>query len=51
MSVVKSKRNKSKIEFEMIYFKLADGLDNLVENYFWAEYETSSFASLTSVLP
>ena len=40
MSVPKSKRGKSKVEFEMTYFKLADGLDNLVENYFWAEYET-----------
>ena len=40
MSVPKSKRGKSKVEFEMTYFKLADGLDNLVENYFWAEYDT-----------
>ena len=40
MSVPKSKRGKSKVEFEMAYFKLADGLDNLVENYFWADYET-----------
>lgn len=40
MSVPKSKRGKSKVEFEMTYFKLADGLDSLVENYFWAEYET-----------
>lgn len=30
MSVPKSKRGKSKVEFEMTYFKLADGLDNLV---------------------
>lgn len=34
MSVPKSKRGKSKVEFEMTYFKLVDGLDNLVENYF-----------------
>lgn len=39
MSVVKSKRGKSKIEFEMNYFNLADGLDNLIENYFWADYD------------
>lgn len=37
MSVVKSKRNKSKIEFEMIYFRLADGIDTLVEHGFFAE--------------
>ena len=37
MSVVKSKRSKSKIEFEMIYFKLADGVDNLVSQGFYAE--------------
>lgn len=37
MSVVKNKRNKSKIEFEMIYFQLADGIDNLVEHDFFAE--------------
>lgn len=37
MSVVKSKRGQSKIEFEMIYFKLADGVDTLVEHEFFAE--------------
>lgn len=37
MSVVKSKRGKSKIEFEMIYFQLADGIDTLVEHDFFAE--------------
>ena len=37
MSVVKSKRNKSGIEFEMILFQLADGIDNLVEHDFYAE--------------
>ena len=37
MSVVKSKRNKSKVEFEAIYFQLADGIDNLVEHQFFAE--------------
>lgn len=40
MSVVKSKRGKSRVEFEMNYFRLADGIDNLVENYFFAEYDT-----------
>lgn len=39
MSVVKSKRNESKIEFENIYFKVADGVDNLVENNFYASKE------------
>ncbi len=38
MSVVKSKRNKSKIEFEQIYFQLADNIDNLVEHNFFAEH-------------
>lgn len=37
MSVVKSKRNKSKIEFEMIYFKVVDGVDNLIEHNFYAK--------------
>lgn len=37
MSVVKSKRNKSGVEFEMILFQLADGIDNLVEYDFYAE--------------
>ena len=37
MSVVKSKRSQSKIEFEMIYFQLADAVDNLVEHDFFAE--------------
>jgi len=36
MSVVKSKRNQSKIEFENLYFKLADNVDNLVEHKFYA---------------
>ena len=39
MSVVKSKRTQSKIEFEMIYFLVADGVDNLVEHDFYAEGE------------
>ncbi len=39
MSVVKSKRSKSKIEFEMLYFQVADGVDNLVENDFYADDE------------
>lgn len=37
MSVVKSKRGQSKVEFEMIYFRLADGVDTLVEHEFFAE--------------
>ena len=37
MSVVKSKRNQSGVEFEMILFQLADGIDNLVEHDFYAE--------------
>ena len=39
MSVPKSKRGKSKVEFEMTYFKLADGVDFLVDNQFFADYE------------
>ena len=39
MSVVKSKRTQSKIEFEMIYFPVADGVDNLVEHDFYADGE------------
>ena len=37
MSVVKNKRNKSKVEFEMVYFQLAEGIDVLVEHQFFAE--------------
>ena len=37
MSVVKSKRGESKIEFEQLYFQLADNIDNLVEHDFYAE--------------
>ena len=37
MSVVKSKRGNSNVEFEQIYFQLADGIDNLVEHDFYAE--------------
>ena len=36
MSVVKSKRGKSKVEFEQIYFQLVDNIDNLVEHNFYA---------------
>ena len=36
MSVVKSRRTQSKIEFEQIYFNVADGVDNLVEHNFYA---------------
>ena len=37
MSVVKSKRNASKVEFEMIFFRVADGVDTLVEHSFYAD--------------
>ena len=33
MSVPKNKRSKSKVEFEMIYFKLSDSIDTLVEKF------------------
>ena len=39
MSVVKSKRKQSNDEFEMLYFKLADSVDNLVEHNFYAKNE------------
>ena len=39
MSVVKSKRSQSKIEFEMIYLQVADGVDDLVENQFHTDPE------------
>lgn len=37
MSVPKGKRSKSRDEFEMIYFQLADAVDNLVEHQFFAD--------------
>ena len=37
MSVVKSKRTQSSIEFEKIYFNVANGVDNLVEHNFYAD--------------
>lgn len=37
MSVPKGKRSQSKVEFEMIYFTLADAVDNLVEHQFFAD--------------
>jgi len=39
MSVVKGKRNQSKVEFEALYFKVADGVDNFVEHNFYASHE------------
>lgn len=39
MSVVKSKRSQSKIEFEQLYFQVADGVDTLVEHNFYASHE------------
>lgn len=40
MSVVKSKRSKSKIEFEMIYYQVVDDVDNLIEHGFYADQVT-----------
>lgn len=37
MSVPKGKRSKSRDEFEMIFFQLADAVDNLVEHQFFAD--------------
>lgn len=39
MGVPKSKRSQSKVEFEALYFKLADGIDTLVEHDFYASKE------------
>lgn len=39
MSVVKGKRNRSKIEFERIYARLADRIDTLIENRFFVDPE------------
>lgn len=36
MGVVKSKRNESKIEFEMLFFELANDIDVMVEHFFFA---------------
>ena len=40
MSVVKSKRSQSKVEFEMIYLNVAEGIDRLTENKFFADPDT-----------
>ncbi len=37
MSVPKSKRKKSSVDFEMIYFRLVDGIDELIAHDFFAE--------------
>lgn len=37
MGVPKSRRSQSSVDFEMIYFRLADGIDTLVEHQFFAE--------------
>ena len=37
MSVPKSKRKKSSVDFEMIYFRLVDGIDELMAHDFFAE--------------
>lgn len=39
MSVVKGKRKKSKVEFEYLYFKVADSVDTLIECNFHANKE------------
>lgn len=51
MSVVKSKRTQSKIEFEMTFFKVADGVDFLVENQFFADTILSIDALYASLFP
>lgn len=37
MSVVKSKRGRSKDEFGMVFFQLVDGIDTLIEHQFYSE--------------
>lgn len=37
--VVKGKRNQSKVEFEQLYFSVADAVDDLVEHDFYANKE------------
>lgn len=37
MSVVKSKRGRSKDEFGMVFFQLVDGIDTLIEHQFYLE--------------
>jgi len=37
MSVPKSKRKKSSVDFEMIYFRVVDGIDELIAHDFFAE--------------
>ena len=37
MSVPKSRRKKSSVDFEMIYFRVADGIDELIAHDFFAE--------------
>ena len=39
MSIPKNRRKQSKIEFENIYFKVADDIDNFLENSFGAKKE------------
>ena len=40
MSVPKSKRSKSSVEFERVYFNVADDADNLIEHGFYVSHET-----------
>lgn len=40
MSVVKSKRSQSKVEFESIFFAVADNIDTLVEHNFFVDFNT-----------
>ena len=37
MSVPKNRRKKSSVDFEMIYFRVADGIDELIAHDFFAE--------------
>ena len=37
MSVPKNRRKKSSVDFEMIYFRVADGIDELMAHDFFAE--------------
>ena len=39
MSVPKSKRSKSSVEFERIYFNVANDADNLIEHSFYVSHE------------
>lgn len=40
MSIVKSRRSQSKVEFETLFFTVADNVDNLVEHHFYVSATT-----------